>query len=582
MVDDLGGRLVQAGLVTRERLAEVLGTAPPHEGALIAGLVDRGVSEDGLAGYFVAEGFGPLIERGDLLSAEPSALALVPASMAAELIAVPIYRSPAGLVVALAAPSDPHAAAELSRAAGDRVLPAVARVQDLRAALAVAYPGGRPSERPPAPPSEPPVLELVRRKDGGSKPYQGSTRGAQRVGARATVGPERVADEDLHVPLVRTKPARVPPPPDAAEPQRIEGDSKFKRVITRNFERLKRESEAAVVAVGEGTARATWQNPEGDDKSGKWASGRALLPPTGRPQEPEVELEELASGEPEPTLEEVEIEEADSTAVAAAPPRAPFVPSSSIPPPPASIPPARALTSTPRASAPPAPEPPPAPAVFPSPRRLHEESAEPAPPRVKTIIPEDHDSWELTAPENRIDASKLDRMRDRTPRPERRAAPALPEIGAALSAIRGATDRDEVVRIGCEAALGVCRASVLLALRKTVLKGWAGAGAGVTQDAVRNLWIPTNTPSVFRDVVREREPYRGPSGTSAADGLFRAATGSRGGEMMLHPVVVGGKLVAVLAADDLSFGDRGARRVEELAKAMGEALERVLVQRKRS
>jgi len=59
MADDLGARLVQAGLVTPDLLADVLGAAPPHEGALVRALVRRGVSEDALAGFFVAAGFGP-------------------------------------------------------------------------------------------------------------------------------------------------------------------------------------------------------------------------------------------------------------------------------------------------------------------------------------------------------------------------------------------------------------------------------------------------------------------------------------------------------------------------------------------
>ena len=135
MVDDLGGRLVQAGLVTRDALLEVLGAAPPHEAALVARLVDRGLSEDALAGFFVAEGYGPLMSLADLLGAEPSATARVSSAMAAELLALPMYLSPAGLVVALAAPTDPHAVAELGRATGERVLPAVAKVGELRHAV---------------------------------------------------------------------------------------------------------------------------------------------------------------------------------------------------------------------------------------------------------------------------------------------------------------------------------------------------------------------------------------------------------------------------------------------------------------
>ncbi|MEZ4337736.1 MAG: hypothetical protein R3B82_14040 [Sandaracinaceae bacterium] len=173
---------------------------------------------------------------------------------------------------------------------------------------------------------------------------------------------------------------------------------------------------------------------------------------------------------------------------------------------------------------------------------------------------------------------KVQKVRDSRPPPR----PAkLPEIGGTLSAIRASRDRDEVVDLACQGALSVSRATVLLALRKGVLKGWGGAGANISSDAVRNLWIPTSSPSMFRDVVAKREPYHGPAGTAAADGLFRAALGSRGGPVSLQPVVVANKLVAVLAADDVKFGDKGRERIETLARAVSEAFERIILDAKR-
>ncbi len=147
--------------------------------------------------------------------------------------------------------------------------------------------------------------------------------------------------------------------------------------------------------------------------------------------------------------------------------------------------------------------------------------------------------------------------------------------------MRASRDRDEVVELACHGALTVSRAAVLLALRKGVLKGWDGAGAGLSRDAVRNLWLPTSSPSMFRDVMQTGEPYVGAPGTSAADGLFRAAIGGRGGVVVLMPIGVGGKVVAVLAADDVTFGPLGVERIEILARAVGEAFERIIVQRKR-
>ncbi|MCZ7687094.1 MAG: hypothetical protein M5U28_53450 [Sandaracinaceae bacterium] len=104
-------------------------------------------------------------------------------------MALPVRASPAGLVVAMAAPTDRHAVAELCRVVEGEVLPAVARVSELLDALARAYPSGAPPRIATRPSSEPPVLELVqahRKKElAAVEGYLGSTRGAERVEARA-------------------------------------------------------------------------------------------------------------------------------------------------------------------------------------------------------------------------------------------------------------------------------------------------------------------------------------------------------------------------------------------------------------
>jgi hypothetical protein len=195
------------------------------------------------------------------------------------------------------------------------------------------------------------------------------------------------------------------------------------------------------------------------------------------------------------------------------------------------------------------------------------------PGQPKSLIPPEHASWDPAgAPDTKVDAIKLQSL---SAPPKRALRP--PPVGGTLAAIRASKDRDEVVELACAGALTVSRAALLLALKKGVLKGWDAAGAQVSRDAVRNLWIPTKSPSMFRDVVAKREAYSGPHGTTAADGLFRAAVGSRGGEIVLQPVAVGGKVVAVLAADDVAFDREGVERLEVLARAVGEAFERIIV-----
>lgn len=196
----------------------------------------------------------------------------------------------------------------------------------------------------------------------------------------------------------------------------------------------------------------------------------------------------------------------------------------------------------------------------------------PAPPpsAIPRSILSDHEaSWgDLAAPDPVASAPAVANRRT------------LPEIGATLASLRASRDRDAIVRLACEAASTVARTTVFLALRKGVLRGWEGTGA-VSPDALRNLWIPASSPSVFQRVIEQREPHRGPHGSTAADKLFRAATGSRGSVLVVEPIRVGDRVVAVLCADDPRFGAAGLERLEALAHAVGAALERVIVETKR-
>ena len=125
-------------------------------------------------------------------------------------------------------------------------------------------------------------------------------------------------------------------------------------------------------------------------------------------------------------------------------------------------------------------------------------------------------------------------------------------------------------------SISVARSAVFFALRKGVLKGWDGAGPGIRRDSVRNLWIPTSSPSTFKKVLDTKLGSVGPYGTAIADGLFKAAVGSRGGDVMAQPIVVSGKVVGMLVVDDLRPGPLGSHRVELLVQTVVEAFVRII------
>ncbi len=161
------------------------------------------------------------------------------------------------------------------------------------------------------------------------------------------------------------------------------------------------------------------------------------------------------------------------------------------------------------------------------------------------------------------------------PRSEADAQPASMDGVVAELATRGT--RDEVVRLACQGAVTVARSAIFLARRKSVVLGWESAGSGVSRDAVRNLWLPLSSPSVFRDAVLQNETYLGPHGIESVDVVFRAVVASQGGRLMVRPIALRGQVVALLCTDGLGWAQAGCDRVQVLGDEVGRAFERILI-----
>lgn len=566
MAESLGGRLTRAGLVTRADLADIVAAAPAHDAALVRALVRRGVAEDALAGFFLSEGFGPLLEPIDLERAENVWAMRLPSSMALDFLALPLRAATDGVVVAMAAPSDAHIVRELGRVLGARVLATVARPGHIERRIRALHPAAIP-EIVHRPGSDPPVLELTRRRtstaprgfDTGFRAPDGNKEG--KLGPRLAL-----PDDEPAMPLVRHKPSMTPPvgvqpivPPQAAKPDAAAPSKTFTRPQRtergvpgdwRRGSEPRRSNTAPLIP-------AAAPNP-------KSSPTIAVRPVTIAPQPPASSLEgaltNLAEGSTPASPSSTPPAPSTPPASAAAA-EVPALHTATLPP---AEPSRREPTPSPQATVapptPPAPAPPP-PAPASAPLAAEERWDLPSSPAV--VAPA-----RVRDPANKLSSRATNEL------PTIKAAPG--DIGAILAAMRAATDRDDVVRLACEGATTVARTSVFFALRKGVLKGWDGAGPGVRRDSVRNLWIPTSSASTFKKVLDSKSGTVGPYGTSVADGLFRAAVGSRGGDLMVQPVVVTGKVVGMLCVDDLRPGPLGAHRVEVLAQTIGDAFVRII------
>jgi hypothetical protein len=139
-------QLLDAGLITEEQARSSDADDPLVSASrVIQNLVAEGLDERVLAGFFVAQGFGPVLHAAELQRADRELVRRLPATDAHDLCAMPLRPSPAGVIVAMADPSDDRAVEILRRSLGPRILPTAAKLSDLLDAIDRAYPPDRPT-----------------------------------------------------------------------------------------------------------------------------------------------------------------------------------------------------------------------------------------------------------------------------------------------------------------------------------------------------------------------------------------------------------------------------------------------------
>lgn len=171
MSEDLGARLVRAGVATASQVAATQEVSSESGGRTAVELVRGGIWEDAIVGYLLAHGYGPLQQVPDAPSLDRSAADRLPASLARSLVALPLRHRGKAVVVAMADPSDVDAVGRIREACGSEVVPVLARagevLRGLEAVYGAAEAHGRAAEAPVprAPSDDDVVVELVRRRE---------------------------------------------------------------------------------------------------------------------------------------------------------------------------------------------------------------------------------------------------------------------------------------------------------------------------------------------------------------------------------------------------------------------------------
>ena len=144
-----------------------------------------------------------------------------------------------------------------------------------------------------------------------------------------------------------------------------------------------------------------------------------------------------------------------------------------------------------------------------------------------------------------------------------------------LEAIARAKSREELVRLALAGLELVAKRTAVFAVRRDGFQGWACNAAFAEIDAARALLIMQSQPSVLATAA-VTGAYVGPiPRTPAHEGLLRLMQRSSA-EVVASGVRVGGRAVMVLFADELADPGRAPRFIEELSRAIGEALARLL------
>jgi hypothetical protein len=164
-------------------------------------------------------------------------------------------------------------------------------------------------------------------------------------------------------------------------------------------------------------------------------------------------------------------------------------------------------------------------------------------------------------------------------------APVAPfeDIGPMVDEIRRAEDRDRIIDLLVSGVRTVARRVAVLAAKRDAFTGWTCTAELGDKTAFRGVRLPANVHTVFKEATTQEGAVlvRMPKdGTHAP--LLGAMKGVAPGEVALVAVRVEGKPAAVVMADETVDSLVLTQRMEKLAREAGDALARLLRERRKA
>jgi hypothetical protein len=162
-------------------------------------------------------------------------------------------------------------------------------------------------------------------------------------------------------------------------------------------------------------------------------------------------------------------------------------------------------------------------------------------------------------------------------------SPPFAEAVSVLEAMDEATDRDSILELLVSGTRSVARKIAVLAVKRDYLLGWTCSPELGEQSVIRAARVRIAMSSVFSRALEAESALlaRIPKDATHAP-LLAAMKTPPSGEVALASVRVEGKAVALLLADELGDTLVATRRMEDLAHAAGDALARLLRERRKT
>jgi hypothetical protein len=146
-----------------------------------------------------------------------------------------------------------------------------------------------------------------------------------------------------------------------------------------------------------------------------------------------------------------------------------------------------------------------------------------------------------------------------------------------LEAVRQAQERDEVVRLALNYVGPLVGRACFFVARRSLLVGHDARG--IDPQIVRRIALDIAAPSLFRDVVASRLPYRGPLPDTSANEAFAHALGGVEGDVLCMPIAIRERIIAVIFADGLRHPMPEAE-LHALTREAGLTYERLILSHK--